>query len=324
MATYSSKVALLGSTIDYAGTFPPAALSFEQMLVEACKFRRKAKHPWLLAKVVVPIADLRKITTKSWFDAGADGTPIPLTVIASAAETPEEWLRTLSFELRELRRFNSRFSDGPLRQWAASYEIKLPESADPNVLTNLLIAALDSSLQGESLGVGVYFEVGLDAHWQERLSRTARTLAEWSEENPDCIGSVGLKVRTGGKLVPTAEQLAEVIAICTTHQLRFKATQGLHHAVSSEADFGFVNLFGAFAFAQALGIDAFGVSEIAACLRESDASAFRFEATSFHWKGHGLGLEQIESARRQHCGTFGSCSLSEPDGFLSTEVGESK
>lgn len=324
MAAYTAKTALLSSLIDYAGTFPPAALPLDQALVQACQFRKKAQNPWLLSKIVVTIADLKRLSTRAWVEAGSDGTPLPLTVIGSAVEKPEDLVRTLSFELREVRRFNEKFQDSSLRQWVVSYETRIPETAAPEILQDLLSAALESSLKGESLGAGVFFEIPLGDGWQERLARSSRALAEWSEENPDCFGQPGIKIRTGGKNPPSPEQLAEIIAVCTTHQLRFKATQGLHHAISRKGDFGFVNVFGAFALAQALGVETFSPAEIARCLADTDSAAFRFRENTFEWGEYRLETEQIEAARRIHCGTFGSCSLDEPDVFLAEELVESK
>jgi hypothetical protein len=132
---------------------------------------------------------------------------------------------------------------------------------------------------------------------------------------------VGIKIRTGGKIPPSAEQLAEIIEVCVVHQLRFEATQGLHHAVSRKGDFGFVNVFGAFAFQQALGVEAFSRTLVSQCLEETDPSAFVFTPDAFSWKGHRLEIPQIEGVRRMNAGTFGSCSLDEPDVFLAEEIG---
>lgn len=319
MAKYTSKQALLGNLIDYAGTFPPAALPLEKALVGASTFRRKARHPWLLSKIVVTIADLKRLSPRAWFEAGSDGTPLPLTVIGSPIEKVSDFERTLGFEMRELRRFNEKFYDSSLRQRAIAYETRFPEACSVESIPSVLHAALNTACGEKDLDLDIYVEMPLDAEWQTRLARITETLAEWNEGKAGA-GAAGFKLRTGGKTPPTPEQLAEIIQSVVTQGLRFKATQGLHHPISKPGDYGFVNLFGALCFVHALGLEAFDVKTITRCLQSSDTKAFQFEGDTFSWGDFKLTSDQIESARRRHAGTFGSCSLDEPDEFLETEL----
>ncbi len=313
---YSSAHALLGSLIDYAGTFAPASLKLPAAMVEACRFRKHAVHPWLLSKVVLTIDDLKRVSPKAWYDAGSDGTPLPLAVIGSPVATADELMRCFVFEMKECKRFNERFVDSSLRQRVFAYETKLPPDAETgSTLASTLRAA------GGVLSSDVFFEISLEENWQERLASASSALADWCDENPDSPGKAGLKVRTGGKYFPNPSQLSQVLLACAQNRLKLKATQGLHHAVTRPGDYGFVNLFGALAFASALGLDAFAESEIKLCLEEQDPKAFRFTETSFEWNGHSLETEKIEAIRRIHGATFGSCSLEEPDTFLKQELG---
>ncbi len=321
MAAYSAKTALLGNLIDYAGTFPPAALPLENALREACAFRRGSRHPWLLSKIVITIADLKKLTPRAWFEAGSDGTPLPFTVIGSAVEKPADLARHCGFELREVRRFNQKFMDSSQRQRVIAYETRLPEGVTGVTAKALITDALEASLAGETLGLDLFIEVPVvGADWQSTLALSSRALAEWAEENAEGTGQPGIKIRTGGKTPPSPEQLSQVIMACTELGLRFKATQGLHHPVTHHGEYGFVNLFGAFAFAQTLGLNEFGAQAISECLQEEDRTAFVFKGNQMAWKSFVIEAEQIEAARRRHGGTFGSCSLAEPDEFLSTEL----
>lgn len=319
MAAYSARNALLGNLIDYAGTFPPAALSLEKAMAQACAFRRSAKHPWLMARIVITIADLKKISPRAWFDAGSDGTPLPLTVIGSPIEKFTDLSRTAAFELRELRRFNERFMESSQRQRAFAYETKLGEDCPPEAVGDVLQETLTACLQGGSLGVDIYFEIPLAGDWQTRLASATRALSEWGEDRRSAIGAPGVKIRTGGKTPPTPEQLSESIAAILAHGLKFKATQGLHHPLTRGSEYGFVNLFAALAFAQGLGLDTFGPGEIRACLLETQASKLKV-GNVLEWNGFKLEPEAIEGARRQYGGTFGSCSIAEPDQFLADEL----
>lgn len=319
MTAYSARKALLGNLIDYAGTFPPAALSLEKAMAEACAFRRRAQHPWLMARIVITIADLKKLSPRAWFDVGADGTPLPLTVIGSPIEKFTELSRTVAFEMRELRRFNERFTESSLRQRAFAYETKLGDDCPLEATGEILLETLNGCLQGDTLGMDVYFEVPLSGAWQMRLSTATRALSEWGEDRRSAMGSPGVKIRTGGKTPPSPEQLSESIAAILAHGLKFKATQGLHHPLTRGSEYGFVNLFAALAFAQGLGLDTFGPGEIRACLMETEASKLKV-GDVLEWNGFQLEPEAIEGARRQYGGTFGSCSIAEPDQFLADEL----
>ncbi|MBY0370823.1 hypothetical protein K2X33_09070 [bacterium] len=320
MAIYTARNALLSNLIDYAGTFPPAQLALPEALTKACAYRREAKFPALMARMVVTAADLKKLSSRAWVDAGADGSAVTLTVIGSAVSQTQELARTIAFELRELRNFNQKFAGAPIPQMALAYETRLPDDCPDREVGRVLKSALDAGLQDGVLGFKIYLEVGPSADFQTRIAQAVEAIADWNENNQASSGSAALKIRTGGKTPPTNTQLAEVLSACVMQGVGFKATQGLHHAVTRGSEWGFVNVFAALTLAQALGLEAFSTSDIEACLKETDGKAFKFEADGFSWKGHRLSLEQIESARRRHGGTFGSCSLDEPDQFLIDEL----
>src|SRR4051812_10438588 len=129
MQGYDSRIALLGGVIDYAGTFPPAALSLEDALREAATYRREIKNPWLCCRMALPIADLKKITSKLLFDLGSDGTPFVFTALGSTVPddcSPADFTRIIEWDLRELRRLNERGNASPCKYTAVAYETKLP------------------------------------------------------------------------------------------------------------------------------------------------------------------------------------------------------
>jgi hypothetical protein len=53
------------------------------------------------------------------------------------------------------------------------------------------------------------------------------------------------KVRCGGERVPTVDELAAFIRACRQAGVPFKATAGLHHAVRTDGEHGFLNLLAA-------------------------------------------------------------------------------
>ena len=135
----------------------------------------------------------------------------------------------------------------------------------------------------------IYVEVPLDETVHERL---------------DALAAYGLraKVRCGGAEVPTAGGLAGFVRACRERRLPFKATAGLHHAVRTNGEHGFLNLLAAAVFA--------GGEEEA--LEERDSSAFSLNAESFAWRDRSAPADELARVRRDLLRTIGSCSFFEP------------
>jgi hypothetical protein len=120
-----------------------------------------------------------------------------------------------------------------------------------------------------------------------------------------------LKVRCGPK-APSVASLAATIQACKEHSLPFKATAGLHNAVRTRKEHGFLNL---------LAAATFGDEE--AALAEEDAGAFRVDGDAFRWRDRAASVADVQRGRELFV-AFGSCSFSEPVddlrtlGFLTT------
>jgi hypothetical protein len=119
----------------------------------------------------------------------------------------------------------------------------------------------------------------------------------------DQLASLGLraKVRCGGAAVPSVAELAEVVRRCRELGLVFKATAGLHHAVRTGAEHGFLNL---------LAAAVFGDEE--AALGEEDAAAFSLDASAFRWRDDSATAAEVARVRGGLFAGFGSCSVAEP------------
>ena len=107
------------------------------------------------------------------------------------------------------------------------------------------------------------------------------------------------KVRCGPE-PPPVDELAGVIRRCREEGIPFKATAGLHHAVRTDEQLGFLNV---------LAAAVFGDEERA--LGENDAGAFGLGET-FVWRDREAGADVIGSVRRDLFVSIGSCSFSEP------------
>jgi hypothetical protein len=135
----------------------------------------------------------------------------------------------------------------------------------------------------------VYVEVALEDALEGRL---------------DALAARGLraKVRCGGADVPPARDLARLVRGCRERGLVFKATAGLHHAVRTNGEHGFLNLLAAAVFD----------GEEEAALAEADPSAFSLDAGSFAWRGRSASGDELTRVRRDLFHSIGSCSFVEP------------
>jgi hypothetical protein len=127
------------------------------------------------------------------------------------------------------------------------------------------------------LGVETYFELVVGDGWRDSI--------------PAAIGAVAaiggrVKLRCGGALVPSVEQVALVIACCREAGVPFKATAGLHHPVRRGEEHGFLNLLAAATAPRA---------RIEQVLAEEDGSAL-----------------ELDERGREVFTSFGSCSWREP------------
>jgi hypothetical protein len=112
----------------------------------------------------------------------------------------------------------------------------------------------------------------------------------------------GSKVRCGGASVPSVVELGGFIRTCREQGVVFKATAGLHHALPTRGEHGFLNLLAACVF---------GDEE--AALRDD---SFELDAESFRWRGRAAGPDELARVRRELFSGIGSCSFDEPLGEL--------
>ena len=124
----------------------------------------------------------------------------------------------------------------------------------------------------------------------------------------DHLAELGLraKVRCGGASVPSGDALAMFVRACRERRLVFKATAGLHRAVRSNGDHGFLNLLAAVVFD----------GEEEAALAETDASAFTLDAWAFVWRDRSASAGELARVRHELLHSIGSCSFFEPVGEL--------
>ena len=168
----------------------------------------------------------------------------------------------------------SGMDDVPLLDGAEGVEAVELVLAGPRPLSADLVAAY-SALR--PLDVETYFELVFDEGWRDSV--------------PAAIGAVAavggrVKLRCGGALVPSIEQVGLVVACCRDAGVPFKATAGLHHPVRRGDEHGFLNL---------LAAATAPLDRIGEVLAEEDGSAL-----------------DVEEGGRATFVSFGSCSGREP------------
>ncbi len=270
--TTASLRALLSHSIDYAGLFPPAALDLPTTVRN---YRRYQALPdnWMLGSFVLPAHQAEAFTT-ALAETGAHPSHVPVSLLVTPEDMPPAGLHILSVEAK---------ADEPavVRQ--------LVERWQPTML---------------------FVELN-PADEREVMWATLRELG------------AGAKIRTGG-MMPDAfldlETVVSFILRAADWRVPFKATAGLHHPIRAvhpltedtgsphAAMHGFLNVFLAAAFAW----HGMAPDSVERVLGEEEVANFQFDEAGVTWHCQSLTTEQIQTARREFCRSYGSCSFDEP------------
>jgi hypothetical protein len=159
--------------------------------------------------------------------------------------------------------------DGPLEAPAAAIELRAGDGAAiPETVRRL-----------RELSPEVYVELP-----PERLPAAIEAIA---------AAGGRVKLRCGGEVVPTVEQVALVLVGCHEADVVMKATAGLHHPLRRGEEHGFLNLLCA----------AVRVDDAVELLRAESLDALPLAS---------LTAEEVRSTRERLFKGFGSCSWREP------------
>lgn len=284
---------LLDGVIDYAGLFPPAALSMAEAvrLYARC---RGGEQGWMLGRFVCPIGALPEFTTTAdpFLPRDAGALPWRLTVIGSGDHRMDREAVTA---------FNAH------HRWSAD-----DCSAVIDAVETRLASVLDIEEASAAYGPGLdlYAELPLDGALPELVA----ALASHGRR---------AKVRTGGVTAtafPSAEAVARFIAACVAAAVPFKATAGLHHAVCGTHAltyepnaphapmFGFLNVL----LATATAMEGAPRATVEALLAATDTGTLRFEDDDVVWGAHRWSTALLAEVRTRGMVSFGSCSFAEP------------
>ncbi|HEX9960712.1 MAG TPA: hypothetical protein VGB00_07265 [Pyrinomonadaceae bacterium] len=281
--------ALLAGIVDYAGLFPPSALSMPEAVINYATYKN-SNYNWMLGRFVVSVARLGEFaeSAKDFFTRG-EQEAWKLSVLAS---------ENIYETVRRVEDFNAEYA--PYAQCDA-LEIKADSvsliqtcaEAVPPAFTNYL----EIPIAGKDFG--------------EMVVALAMTKQR-------------AKLRTGGttpEAFPRPDEITRFIRTCSAANVAFKATAGLHHPVRCQKSltyekdapvgmmYGFLNVFLAAAFAR----QGFKPSLLNELLEDEWTESFIFDASGVWWRQeHFLSTAYLKLLRERGAISFGSCSFEEP------------
>lgn len=281
---------LLTGVVDYAGLFPPAALTMSDAIERYAEYL-DSRDAWALGRLVVPAARLDEFGNAR----------------RAAADEGRQWRvsailgRDQLADCTSIHRFNQ--AHGAVA-CIDSVEMKMTESASA---ARDQIEAVVSALPA---GARLFVEVPVGGDMR-RLVSSVRA------------AEVSAKLRTGGVTAdafPSPAAVASFILACADESVSFKATAGLHHPcrgsypLTYDADaptgtmFGFLNVLLAAVFA----CEGVPRDEILAVLKAEDTADFWFGDHEIRWRDVRVSQTEIQESRSDFVLSFGSCSFQEP------------
>lgn len=286
--TSNSVKKLLAGAIDYAGLFPPSALSMPEAVINYATYRN-SNYAWMLGRFVVTAARLDEFYESARDFVSRDGGNAWRVAVVIGDDVTRN--------IEQVKNFNAENGADIL---CDTLEIR----AESDGLIENAVRSLPEDVMA-------YFELPLD----DKLPDLVATLA---------VNGQRAKIRTGGvtpEAFPPTHDIVKFVRCCIGANVPFKATAGLHHpircfrALTYEEDsvmgtmHGFLNLFLMTGFAR----EGYRVSFLEDVMEEEFDEVFRFEDQSITWRDEfTLNIRQIEALRKHGIQSFGSCSFDEP------------
>jgi hypothetical protein len=284
----NSVKTLLQGAIDYAGLFPPAALSMPEAVINYATYRN-SNYSWMLGRFVVPVGRLDEFQESAVDFVSRDAVNTWRASVVAGENLYEK--------LKRVEDFNAENAPGII---CDTLEIK----AGTEALIENAVKLLPPNVTG-------YFELGPG----ENLGDLVATLA---------ITGQRAKIRAGGvtnESFPLTSDVIRFVRACVAANVPFKATAGLHHPIRcfrpltyennspSGTMHGFLNLFLMTGFAR----EGYRVSFLEDVMEEEFEEVFQFDDQTATWRDeYSLNIWQLEALRTKGIQSFGSCSFDEP------------
>lgn len=290
MTPSASLHALLTGAIDYAGLFPPATLDMRDAVARYADYRGTSEA-WALGRFVLPLSRVDELAAAQR-DVGAHGQTWRLSVLLGENAVADA---------SRIRAFNAAHAGSALID---SAEARIGGSASTcrKSITDLV----------DSMPPSVRLFIELPASDDPSLFIA-----------PIAAANACAKIRTGGvsdDAFPDAARVARFLTCCAEHDVRFKATAGLHHpwrgrypltyekSSPTAMMFGFLNLF----LAAALARSGAGVDDLLPILQAEQGSEFRFGDDDVRWHDTRVSRQDLLESHATFALSFGSCSFEEP------------
>src|SRR6266403_4882911 len=290
----SSLQALLATSIDYAGMFPPCRLQLESALRNQAEYVR-SPDAWMLGPFVLPVEQFE--ATRQLLSQFDPAHPLRVAALGPKTENADAFLETLEGVDAAIRSLSSNVDLVAM----SHLEIFLPHDVDLALLKEA------RSIVGD---LPVFWEAPPDS-----AEQTAALLAEHNSDED--AATFGYKLRTGGVTAdafPTSAQIASALVTPATHQLPIKFTAGLHHPIRQFREevktkmHGFLNVLGA---AVLTAENQWTAHQTSIMLEDENADSFSFTDEFFAWREWKISVERLQY-RRKFVASFGSCSFDEP------------
>jgi hypothetical protein len=273
--------------------FPPAALSFDDMLAEAAGHATTLTLPWMIGTtLVLDAGGAKKLATHNLI---ALPFTSPLTVSVLVTDGVSSTIEAAK-ALDQAR--------GTLLFRVTSFEAKVSPAT-------LQVIVKELGSYTERTGASIALEPDLStSDWREVLQETVQAISE-----SPLARQLALKCRCTGPTGIDAEKLAVALAVAADARLGFKVTGGFHHPITEPAvhtyPMGFLNLSCAVYLRRALG-SAISESALAELLMNNSITRFSF-AEGLAYDAVRISAQELDAAVQRAPFSIGSCSIHEPD-----------
>jgi hypothetical protein len=275
--------ALMARAVDYAGLFPPAALSMADAAQNYARYQ-SGPNSWALGSFVLPLERLEE------FETVAAGLNLQRRAVLSVILPAAKFDRG---------RFQAELTFGTVM----NVEVKVRE-----------VAEVDEVVAAIPPGITSYFEI------QAGKSRPDLLVAIAGQGERAKLRTGGVERGSIPSPLDVAQFLTECaraeVAFKPTAGLHH-AIRG-QHALNYSGDaptewmHGFINVL----VASALVFGGGEREDAVSVLEENSAAAFRVEEDAIEWCGRRFSTEVLRTVREEFAISFGSCSFDEPMGEL--------
>lgn len=289
----STTKQLFNEIVDYAGLFPPASQSLDQVVANYAQYL-ESNDAWMLARLIVPAGRLFELQQHQPF---LDSKRLwKISSLVPGVDTADNGF---SQALTTIDEFNDKYSSKAI---VDTVEIKAPNER-----------LVESTIEQMPKSLIAFLEL---PHHDD-----PNALVELVANGPENILA---KVRTGGvtpELIPSPAEVARFIYRCGQNNAGFKATAGLHHPLRGDyrltydsnapqgTMFGFVNVFVAACFAFSEFNEQELIEQILVC---NEAAKFNFGENAITFGELKVDSDSIAATRAGKAISFGSCSFTEP------------